>query len=75
MLFALFIGCPWVGPEVYADRVMDADGDAVRDERFGGRDCADGNPAIGDCDVDGDGHRAAPFGDDCDDTNGAISPS
>jgi hypothetical protein len=75
-LFPLLLvgACTWVGDSAW-DRVQDADGDGVLDERFGGPDCRWHDPDIGDCDADGDEHvdvRAG--GDDCDDTSGAIHP-
>ncbi|MCB9692014.1 MAG: putative metal-binding motif-containing protein [Alphaproteobacteria bacterium] len=74
VLFAL-TGCPWVGTEDYRDNVQDADGDGVVSIRFGGRDCQDDNPDVGNCDADDDGHYSvAAGGDDCDDTSADVHP-
>ncbi len=71
----LLAGCPWVGSGKYEDEVQDVDGDGFIAERFGGPDCLDDNPDVGDCDADGDGFRTvAANGDDCDDTNANVNP-
>jgi hypothetical protein len=68
-------GCPYVGGTTYDEEIRDADGDGVIGERFGGRDCQDDNPAIGNCDEDDDGFRSiAAGGEDCDDRNAAVRP-
>ncbi len=76
MLSALVLaGCPYLGEEGYTDKVRDVDGDGFIAERFGGTDCDDSNPDIGDCDADQDGFRSvAGGGGDCDDTDARIHP-
>ncbi len=64
-------GCPYVGQ----GRIEDLDGDDVPAIRFGGADCDDNDPEVGNCDADRDGHLPPAFGgDDCDDTNEAVNP-
>jgi len=71
----LLAGCPWVGPGGFEENVQDADGDGVISDRFGGDDCDDSNPSIGDCDQDNDGFLStAVGGDDCDDTLSSVNP-
>ncbi|MEZ4316753.1 MAG: putative metal-binding motif-containing protein [Myxococcota bacterium] len=74
-LVVALAGCPFVGNGKYDDEVRDVDGDGLLAERFGGLDCNDADPDIGNCDADGDGFRS-PIGGgrDCDDTNADIHP-
>ena len=76
LLLPLFVaGCPYLGEEGYTDRVRDVDGDGLIAERFGGIDCNDADPKVGDCDADGDGVRSlAGGGEDCDDENPLVKP-
>ncbi len=71
---AVLAGCPYVGTGSYQEQIQDADGDGFIGQRFGGSDCDDHDPSVGDCDADGDGALALGFGDDCDDTDPAIHP-
>lgn len=73
LAWLLLIGCPYVGTSSWTD-LQDIDDDGVLDERFGGPDCDASTASIGDCDADRDGHRAPPFGEDCDDTDPAVHP-
>ena len=64
------------GHACHRDRVLALaarrQGDA---ERFGGKDCDDHDPKIGNCDVDEDGYiDVKAGGDDCDDENPNIHP-
>ncbi len=69
-MFAL-LGCPYVGGE----QISDLDDDGLDAIRFGGRDCDDQDPDVGDCDVDRDGAVAASLGgNDCDDGNAQVAP-
>jgi len=71
----LLAGCPYLGDGKYTDKVRDVDGDGLVAERFGGPDCDDTDPDIGDCDADGDGVRStAAGGEDCDDTDATVFP-
>jgi len=71
----LLAGCPYLGDEGYTERVRDVDGDGFVAERFGGPDCRDDDPSVGNCDADGDGFRAVSVGgEDCDDGDAAVSP-
>jgi len=71
----LLAGCPYLGDQGYTERVRDVDGDGFIAERFGGPDCRDDDPTIGNCDADGDGYRAAAVGgEDCDDGDAGVNP-
>jgi hypothetical protein len=64
-----------MGEGRYDAKVRDVDGDGLIAERFGGIDCDDTDPDIGDCDADGDGVRSeAVGGDDCDDGDPTTYP-
>jgi len=67
--------CPYLGEQGYTDKVRDLDGDGLVAERFGGLDCDDDDPGIGDCDADRDGVRStAAGGEDCDDADASVYP-
>jgi len=71
----LLTGCPYLGEQGYTDKVRDVDGDGLVAERFGGIDCNDADPKVGDCDADDDGYRSvSEGGEDCDDDNALIHP-
>ncbi len=71
----VLLGCPWVGPDLYQERVQDADGDGVVGERFGGSDCRDDDSSVSNCDADADGYLDRRFGgEDCDDRDASVFP-
>ena len=74
-LFLTLAGCPYLGEQGYDDKVRDLDGDGFVAERFGGPDCRDDDPSIGNCDADADGYRSRRAGgEDCDDDNASVNP-
>ena len=71
----LLAGCPYLGDSGYTDKVRDVDGDGLIAERFGGPDCDDTDPNMGDCDADQDGVRSVEAGgEDCDDRDATVYP-
>jgi len=75
LMFLVLAGCPYLGDSGYTERVRDVDGDGVVGERFGGADCRDDDPTVGDCDADGDGFLTVRAGgDDCNDEDATVHP-
>jgi len=74
-LLLFLAGCPYLGEDGYTEKVRDLDGDGFVAERFGGPDCRDDDPTIGNCDADSDGYRdVRAGGDDCNDDSAAVRP-
>jgi hypothetical protein len=74
-LFLVLGGCPYIGEKEWVEQIQDGDGDGFVSEVFGGPDCKDDDPAIGDCDSDDDGVRTVRAGgEDCDDDDASVFP-